>query len=498
MYEKLSPKQLALYSWRHIEEYKNCDTCLATGAIRTGKTEIGSIGWYEDAMFMVAATPQSYRTKGFNLFSIISTSKSLAILNIIEPILVQLQEDGYQECKTARSFYKSKGGTYTNTTYPMGLLQIKDTKGNITRFLYIGADNKKVLSRVTGLTLRGWFLDEAPLLGGVDEDNIKFIEVMYERTATFRLPVYGGRPLQMMTTNPQDDDECMFYQKFIKGGFSKGILVLSFELLDNPNFTEEDEEYYRRILTKAQFLRKVKGKWVKDNELSTFPKFSKERKPTGNVITRAEALGRKYQELNIGLDEGQRDARAFVLTGFDMSFTRITKIGEFYYKNTPEKKIMDVNDYIVEIWNHAIKWFMMFHIPITIRYDSANLYLLEPLKRYKQKHNINIPIIIKPVNKVGVLGKSKGEGSAIKERWEFVNLMLGLKLYDVSEDCPILIRALDRSTNKNGMRIDDGRTNNVDIQDASEYGEKHRLKLLYVRGMKVNKVPKRRDSVKYI
>lgn len=472
MYEKLSPKQLVLYSWFHIEEFNDCEICLATGAIRTGKTEIGSTGWFEDAMMLVADTPTAYRTKGFNLFTIISTSKSLALLNIIEPIVISLEVDGYKESKTIRQFYKSSGGTFVHTTSPMGLLQIKDTEGNITRFLYLGADNKKVLNRVTGLTMRGWFLDEVARLGGVEEDNIKFIEVMLERTATFRVKPYG-RPLQMMTTNPQTDDEGMFYQRFIKGGFDKGILVISFEFLDNPQFTKEDEDYYRKLYTKAQFLRKIKGRWVKDNELSTYPKFDKVK----CVKTREEIMSRKFNELAIGLDEGQSDARGIVLTGFDKVKTmdRISKVKEWYYKNTPEKPVMAIDDYANKIWDKAIEWYALFDMPIKLFYDSANLSLGVLIKKYKRQRNITIPVVVKPVNKASVYG-AKGEGSAIRERWEFINIMLGAGLYDFSEDCPVLIRAINRSTNKDGARIDDGHTNNVDIQDASEYSEKHRLR----------------------
>lgn len=478
MYEKTSVKQRALYSWRHIEAFNHCNTCLATGAIRTGKTEIGSLGWYEDAMVMVADTPYAYRTKGYNLFAIISTSKSLAILNIIEPIIVQLEEDGYKECKTSRAFYKSKGGTYTNTTYPMGLLQVKDTKGNITRFLYIGADNKKVLSRVTGLTLRGWFLDEAPLLGGVDEDNIKFIEVMYERTATFRLPVYGGRPLQMMTTNPQDDDESAFYQRFIKNGFEKGILVLSFELLDNPIFTKDDEEYYEKILTEAQYLRKIKGRWVKDNSISTYPKFKKSYAPVGNVITKEQAKSYKYVEMTIGLDEGQSDARSFILTGFTKGYNKVVKIKQYYYKNAPNKPIKDINDYVEDFWSNVNEWFIEFGLPIELKYDSQALYIVEPLKRYKIKHFPHLPVVIKPVNKKRELNKSTGKNSAIKERTDYHNVMFGAGVLEISEECEQLIKAYNKCENRNGERIDDGKTNDVDSLDSSEYGDKHRMKLI--------------------
>jgi len=478
MYKELSPKQLLLYNWRLTEEFNQCETIIATGAIRTGKTEIGSKSFSKDAMKMVRITPRDYRTKGYNLFTIVSTTKSLALLNIIEPAVKTLESKGYAEARTTRQFYRAKGNVFVHTTAPMGMLQVKDYYGNITRFLYIGADNKRALIKITGITVRGWLLDEAPLLGGNEEDNIIFIERMYERTATFRTAPYG-RPLQMMTTNPQTGEDGLFYQKFIKGGWHKNILVISFTLLDNPIFTQKDIEYYRKIFTIAQFLRKIMGKWVRDNELATYPKFDKIR----HVRKFDEVIKYDFVELNIGLDEGQSDARAFVLQGFTRYFNKVVYIDEYHYKNMPEKPIKDINDYVVDFWEKCIEWYSILNKPMTLRYDSAALYIVEPFKRYKIKHNITVPVVIKPVNKARVLNKSKGKNSAIKERIDFTNILLGSDSIIYSDRCPVLINATSRCSNKNGIRVDDGKTNNIDIIDASEYGPKHRLKLIQDRIM---------------
>jgi len=472
MYTSLSPKQIALYGWRKVKAWEGCDTLVATGAIRTGKTEIGSKGYKDDAIEMVSETPLAYRTKGFNLFTMVSTSKSLAYLNIIEPMINELELEGYKECEKQRAFYKSKRNTYILTGSPMGLLQIKDNNGDITRFLYIGADNKRAVNRVTGITVRGWFLDEAPLLGGNEEDNIAFIEIMYERTATFRTFPYG-RPLQMMTTNPQDDEECLFYQRFIKGGFAKGIVVLSFELLDNPIFTEEDEDYYKKIFTTAQFQKKIKGRWVRDTELATFPKFDKDT----HIKPHAEIMAKKYVELTIGLDEGQSDARAFVLAGFTKDYESVSYIDEYYYKNGVTGVTKDINDYIKDFWKKATEWYELFNIKMTLYYDSASLVLVEPLKRYRTAHKITTPVLIKPVNKKSVYG-AKGKGSAIAERINFTNILFGANAIEISDKCKVLGREYSRSINKNGHRIDDGKSNKVDIQDASEYAVKHKLKVM--------------------
>lgn len=249
MYKELSEKQLLLYLWRDMPDLEHCETFIGTGAIRTGKTEILSKAFRKDSMKIVYNTPYEYQTKGYNLFTIVSVSKSLALLNIIEPMINDLTRKGYKEIEKTRPFYRASKNVFVHTTSPMGMLQIKDNEGNITRLLYVGADNKRALNRVTGLTMRGWFLDEAPLLGGTEEDNITFIERMYERTASFRV-IPNNKMLQVMTTNPQTDDEGLFYSTYIKGGWEKRIAVVSLHLLDNPIFTEDDVEYYRTLYLK--------------------------------------------------------------------------------------------------------------------------------------------------------------------------------------------------------------------------------------------------------
>jgi len=473
MYNNISPKQLLLYIWRDIPEFSHCETFIGTGAIRTGKTEIMSKGYRRDAIKLTANTPHDYRTKGYNLYTIVSVSKSLALLNIIEPMIDDLLRKGYKEVEKTRPFYKSKKNVFVHTTSPMGMLQVKDNEGNITRFLYVGADNKRALNRVTGLTMRGWFLDEAPLVGGTEEDNITFIESMYERTATFRTEPYG-RPLQVMTTNPQTDEDGLFYQRYIKGGWDKRIAVVSLWLLDNPIFTQDDVEYYRKLFTPAQFERKVMGRWVRDNSVSTYPKFDRTR----HVVPHSEIIKHDIIELTIGLDEGQRDARAFVLTGFTRGYNKVLKLGYYYYKNSPNKAVKDINDYKVDFWTKAEQWYKEFGMPMTLYYDSAAKYIVEPFKRHQIKHDIRVPMVIKPVNKKATLSTIKGKNSAIKERINFTNMLFGIDAVEISDRCDMLIKAYSNCINKDGMRIDDGKTNLVDLLDPSEYGEKHRLKLI--------------------
>ena len=470
IFKKLSVKQQALWMWYEIRSWLGAKILIATGAIRTGKTVIGSYAFLKYSMRLVRRTDAEHRTKGYNLFAVVSVSKSLAYLNIIEPWMNRLEVKGFKEVESSRDFKRAKGNVFIQTGSPMGMLEVKDHLGNVTRFLYIGADNKRAMNRVTGLTLRGWMLDEAPLLGGNEEDNIKFIERMIERTATFK------RPLQMMTTNPQTGEDGLFYQTYIKGAWHKGIVVLSFWLLDNPEFDEDDVEYYRKIFTLAQFMRKVMGKWVRDNENYVYPKFKREI----HVVPAAELEKIQYDELSIGLDEGQRDARAFVLAGFYKNYNNIAYLGEYYHKNKEGVEPKDVNEYVADFFNLADIWHRRYQKHMTVYVDSAALALYVLLKKAATIKRITYLTFI-PVNKAKT---DPAIRSAIDERIDFTNMLLGSERVLYSEKVPKLIDATSKAIKKEGKRIDDGKTNNVDSLDASEYAVKHRLKHIVTKIMR--------------
>ena len=477
MFRQLSEKQKALYYWYDIPEWEDKQIIIATGAIRTGKTVIGSYAFLKYAMQLVRETTPEQKEKGYNLFAVISISEALALLNIIENWVNRLELKGFKEVRTYMEFDSAPANVFLHRKKPIGLLEIKDHEGNITRFIYLGADNKRAMNRVTGLTLRGWFLDEGALLGGNEEDNIRFIERMIERTSSFRTS--GGRPLQMITTNPQSGEDGLFYQTYIKGGWNKDILVMSFRLNDNPTFTQEDIDYYKKVFTDSQYRRKILGEWVRDNETLVYPKFDKDT----HVISRESILKHELAELVVGVDEGQRDARAFVLAGFARNYEQVIYLDEYYHRNKEGVEPKDVNDYVKDFFVKLKEWYETYRKPISVYVDSASLYLIVLLK--KEAANHKIPVTIAGVNKTTM---NKGAGSAVQERIDFTNMLLGTGRIYYSEQCKILIDATNKAVKKDGDRIDDGKTNNVDILDASEYAIKHRMRVMTDKIMYRNKV----------
>lgn len=476
MFKELSEKQKALYYWYDIPEWQDKQILIATGAIRTGKTVIGSYAFLKYAMKLVRDTENDRKEKGYNLFAVISMSEALALLNIIENWVNRLELKGFREVRNQYEFESAESNVFLHRKKPIGLLEIKDYSGNITRFIYLGADNKRAMNRVTGLTLRGWFLDEGALLGGNEEDNIKFIERMIERTSSFR--ANGGRPLQMITTNPQSGEDGLFYQSFVKGGWNKGILVMSFRLIDNPTFTQEDIDYYKRVFTDSQYRRKILGEWVRDNETLVYPKFNKET----HVIAPESILKHEIVELAVGVDEGQRDARAFVLAGFARNYEQVLYLDEYYHRNKEGVEPKDVNDYVKDFYAKLKEWYDIYRKPINVYVDSASLYLIVLLK--KEAANHKIPVTIAGVNKTAI---NSNASSAVQERIDFTNMLLGTSRIYYSNQCKHLIDATNKAVKKDGDRVDDGKTNNVDILDASEYAVKHRMRVMTDKIMYRNK-----------
>lgn len=476
MFRQLSEKQKALYYWYDIPEWRDMQIMIATGAIRTGKTVIGSYAFLKYAMKMVMETEDEHKEKGYNLFAVISMSEALALLNIVENWINRLELKGFNEVRTANEFETSHGNVFLHRRKPIGLLEIKDHVGNVTRFIYLGADNKRAMNRVTGLTLRGWFLDEGALLGGNEEDNIKFVERMIERTSSFR--TNGGRPLQMITTNPQSGEDGLFYQSFIKGGWNKGILVMSFRLVDNPTFTQEDIDYYKKVFTDSQYRRKILGEWVRDNETLVYPKFDKDT----HTVASESILKHEIVELAVGVDEGQRDARAFVLAGFARNYEQVIYLDEYYHRNKEGVEPKDVNDYVKDFYAKLKEWYDIYRKPINVYVDSASLYLIVLLK--KEAANHKIPVTIAGVNKTAI---NSNASSAVQERIDFTNMLLGTGRIYYSNKCKHLIDATNKAVKKDGDRIDDGKTNNVDILDASEYAVKHRMRVMTDKIMYRNK-----------
>jgi hypothetical protein len=141
-----------------------------------------------------------------------------------------------------------------------------------------------------------------------------------------------------------------------------------------------------------------------------------------------------------------------------------------------------VNDYVKDFYAKLKEWYDIYRKPINVYVDSASLYLIVLLK--KEAANHKIPVTIAGVNKTAI---NSNASSAVQERIDFTNMLLGTGRIYYSNKCKHLIDATNKAVKKDGDRIDDGKTNNVDILDASEYAVKHRMRVMTDKIMYRNK-----------
>jgi len=436
MYQSFSRKQLFAYMWWRLSKYKYFRRVVLNGAIRTGKTDIGLSRAFLDWAFDTIDN-STIKVKGWNRFFVTGYTKSNVEETVIDPLID----------------YASKKGYWTRKNGTAGYVYIKRIKNGVSQTMiirYFGMDNKVAFKRAQGLTYHGGCVDEGGLI------DIKSIETLEGRCITFKdYKIF-------MTTNPEGDDTHPFYQNYIKGGFDKGTLVITFELLDNPLFTKDDEIYYKKVFTPTMFLRKVKGKWVR-SEGAIYKKFDKRH----IVDLQTNFDTNEYVRFNIGVDYGETDATVFTLVGIRKGLRGLDIIDTWYHKNDDyDEKAAD--DYEDEFAKWAIGWKEKCRKPFQT-YTEINLYRML-LKDIRLK---GVAIINKAIKKPEYENKK-----AIQERINMTNMMFGANMLRIHRGCKELIGALNNTPyDDKGIRLDNHSTN-IDSLDSMEYGSITEYKLI--------------------
>ncbi len=398
------------------------------GAIRTGKTDIGLSRAFLDWAFDTISN-STIKVKGWNRFFLTGYTKSNVRETVIDPLIE----------------YAHKKGYYVRPNHTGGYVYIKRIKAGTSQTMiirYFGMDNKVAFKRAQGLTYRGGAVDEGGLI------DIKSIETLEGRCITFKdYKIF-------MTTNPEGDETHPFYEHYIKGGYDKGTLVITYELLDNPLFTQADEDYYRKVFTPTMFLRKIKGKWVRAKG-AIYKKFQK----THIKNIQAKFNPDDYMKFTIGVDYGETDATVYTFEGLKKNYAGLDIIDTYYHKNN-DYSDKAIDDYENDFVDFAIKWYLKIKKPIYV-YTEINLYrLLRKDIRLRGKCIIN-----KAVKKPEYENKK-----AIQARIDIMNMMLGANFVRIDKSCKQLISSLNNTPyDDKGVRLDNT-TTDVDSLDSMEYG----------------------------
>lgn len=447
MFKKISPKQALAYVWWRLPEYKDYHIFVAHGAIRTGKTVFATWGYFDWAEETVMSTPNEKITQGWNKFNIIAASGFTAKDNVVEPLIdYATSKKGYIEVNRRDKLNSFPKTIYTNGSN--GVVTFKN-KNRYFMFKYVGFNNKRSIRSIQGSTRRGTFIDEAALI-----DN-ELIEQAIGRNITF------GDHRVFMTCNPEGDDSHSFYQQYIKGGNKKGVVVIQYELLDNPIFSQEEVDRLSRIFTPVMYERKVLGKWVRDSG-AIYKKFE-----TARHVDKFYATFDEYQELRVGIDYGEKDATVFTLIGIQKRFNGLDVIDTYYHKNSDTSE-RDINDYTDDFFEWIERHKDKYRMRITVYVESASngVTFYKVLKRRAGELNVQY-LNFRLVDKSKRIHTSK---SAIKERIDALNVMLGADFIRIEAQCNELVLAIKKAVWKDDKeeRLDD-HTVDIDSLDSLEY-----------------------------
>ena len=221
-WERLSKKQLQLLTWwMPNSPFQNSNGVIAEGAIRVGKTTVGSLSYILWSMSV-------FKNQQF-----IICGKTIGSLrrNVITPLKDILYARGY-------NLFERKN---ENT------LVVSDGKNRNTYFLFGGRDERSQ-DLVQGITAAGAFLDEVALMPQ------SFVEQVLARCSV------AGSKL-WFNCNPEGPSH-WFYLEHVLKYKEKGYVRIHFNLEDNLSLSKEIVYRYKNMFTGIFYERFILGKWA--------------------------------------------------------------------------------------------------------------------------------------------------------------------------------------------------------------------------------------------
>ena len=221
-WNKLSRKQLQLLTWwMPNSPFKNANGVIAEGAIRSGKTTVGSLSYILWSM-------STFKNQQF-----IISGKTIGSLrrNVITPLKDILYARGY-------SVFERKNDN---------VLVVSDGKVRNTYFLFGGRDERSQ-DLVQGITAAGAFLDEVALMPQ------SFVEQVLARCS-----VEGSK--LWFNCNPEGPSHWFYINHVLKYKEHKYVRI-HFNIEDNLSLSEDIVERYKNTFTGIFYERFILGKWA--------------------------------------------------------------------------------------------------------------------------------------------------------------------------------------------------------------------------------------------
>ena len=221
-WNKLSKKQLQLLTWwMPNSPFKDANGVIAEGAIRAGKTIVGSLSYILWSM-------STFKNQQF-----IISGKTIGSLrrNVITPLKDILYARGY-------NLFERKNEN---------VLVVSDGKNRNTYFLFGGRDERSQ-DLVQGITAAGAFLDEVALMPQ------SFVEQVLARCS-----VEGSK--LWFNCNPEGPSHWFYINHVLKYKEHKYVRI-HFNIEDNLSLSEDIVERYKNMFTGIFYERFILGKWA--------------------------------------------------------------------------------------------------------------------------------------------------------------------------------------------------------------------------------------------
>lgn len=221
-WSKLSKKQMQLLTWwLPNSPFSNMNGVIAEGAVRSGKTIVGSLSFILWSMY-------SFKN---NQFAICGKTIGSLRRNVITPLKDILVNRGY-------SVIERKGENYMIVS-----------KGNVSNVYYLfGGRDERSQDLVQGITLAGVFLDEVALMPE------SFVE-----QALARCSISGAK--FWFNCNPSSPAH-WFYVEHVLNYKRLKYLRIHFNLEDNLSLTEDVIERYKTMFKGIFYRRYILGEWA--------------------------------------------------------------------------------------------------------------------------------------------------------------------------------------------------------------------------------------------
>ena len=295
MTQALSEKQRELATWwAEGRETSRLEGVIAEGAVRSGKT------WGMLTGFLLWSQRRFSRQRFIVAGATVETLKR----NVVGPMGEVLRELGW-----AWSFNRAENRIEVGTnTYHL-----------------FGASTERSQDALQGLTAAGCYADEVALFPE------SFVDQMVARCSV------GGSKL-WFNCNPSYPSH-FFKTRFVDRADELGLLLLHFEMADNPTLSPEIVARYERMYTGVFYDRYILGLWTLAEGL-VYPGYDdavEDEPPAPKAVARWA----------VSLDYGTQNAFAALLWGFDGRVWHVVR--EYRYSGRDEGHQKTDADYVADM-----------------------------------------------------------------------------------------------------------------------------------------------------